>query len=265
MTDQPIVWHYGLMAERWAETINETPELAYFERQIGRFGQPVLDLACGVGRLLVPLLRAGIEIDGCDISPDMLSYPARRAGEEGLKVNLYTQRMHELDLPRRYKTIYICDSFGLSGSRANDLETLRRCYEHLHPGGALLLNIQAEYMSPEEWAMWVPEGRAKLPEPWPEEGSRRSAADGSENIAYFRSLNLDPLEQTFVNEVRLEKVVDGVVTATERYTLKGNMYFKNEVLLMLRVAGFSDISVTGDYGDEPATAASKEILFTAVK
>jgi SAM-dependent methyltransferase len=265
MTNQPIVWHYGLMAERWAKTINETPELAYFERQIGRFGQPVLDLACGVGRLLMPLLRAGIAIDGCDISEDMLAYPAARAGEEGLAAHLYAQQMHELDLPRRYKTIYICDSFGLSGSRANDLETLRRCYEHLQYGGALLFNIQPEYTSPEDWAVWVPDGRSDLPEPWPEEGSRRTAADGSENIAYFRSLELDPLEQTFVNEVRLEKVVRGVITATEQYTLKGNMYFKNEVLLMLQAAGFSDISVTGDYSDQPATSTSKEILFTAIK
>jgi 2-polyprenyl-3-methyl-5-hydroxy-6-metoxy-1,4-benzoquinol methylase len=32
----------------------------------------VLDVACGSGRLLLPLLRAGIDIDGCDISGDML-------------------------------------------------------------------------------------------------------------------------------------------------------------------------------------------------
>jgi hypothetical protein len=43
------------------------------------------------------------------------------------------------------------------------------------------------------------------------------------------------------------------------------MYFKNEVLLMLKVAGFRDITVHGDYTDEPATADHEELVFTAIR
>ena len=64
MTGQPVIWHYGLMAERWAEFLTETPELDFFQSVISRFGQPVLDVACGTGRLLLPLSRLGIDIDG---------------------------------------------------------------------------------------------------------------------------------------------------------------------------------------------------------
>ena len=39
MTDKPLVWHYGLMAERWAEFTVDTPELPFFLKQIARFGQ----------------------------------------------------------------------------------------------------------------------------------------------------------------------------------------------------------------------------------
>lgn len=35
--DMPLVWHYGLMAERWAEFIRETPELAFFQQAVSRF------------------------------------------------------------------------------------------------------------------------------------------------------------------------------------------------------------------------------------
>ncbi len=108
-------------------------------REIGRYGQPVLDLACGTGRLLLPLLQAGIDVDGCDISGDMLYHCQRKAASQGFHPNLYQQPMHAIDLPRKYKMIYLCNSFGRAGSREKDLETLRRCHAHLENGGALLL------------------------------------------------------------------------------------------------------------------------------
>lgn len=265
MNKEPVIWHYGLMAERWAETINETPELSFFEKEIGRFGQPVLDVACGTGRLLLPLLRAGIDIDGCDISGDMLHHCRQKAIHDGFHPHLEEQPMHAFDMPRRYKTIYICGSFGLAGSREKDAATLRCCYEHLNNGGALLLNIQAEYNSPESWSVWLQEQRRTLPQPWPKEGKKRIAADGSENIAYFRTVELDPLEQCFTRQVQLEKRVNGETIVSEEYSLRGNIYFKNEVVLMLNLAGFSQITVRGDYSDAFATAEHEELIFTAIK
>ena len=144
MTDELHIWHYGLMAERWAKTINDAPELGFYEKQIEEYGQPVLDVACGTGRLLLPLLRTGIDIDGCDISGDMLQYCLQWVQQEGFQAHLVEQPMHAFEMPRQYKTIYICGSFGLAGSRGKDLETLRCCYKHLQSDGALIFNIQAE-------------------------------------------------------------------------------------------------------------------------
>ena len=265
MRDEPVVWHYGLMAERWAESINETPELPFFEKAIARFGQPVLDVACGTGRLLLPLLRAGINVDGCDISGDMLHHCRTKATREGFSPHLYEQPMHAFEIPRKYKTIYICGSFGLAGSRENDLATLQRCHEHLENGGALLLNIQAEYTSPESWNLWLSEARHRLPQAWPKKGRRRVASDGSENIAYFRYIDIDPLGQSYTQQVRIERWVSGEMMTSEEYILRGNMYLKNEVLLMLKVAGFREIVVQGDYTDEPATSDHEELIFTAIK
>ena len=47
--------------------------------------------------------------------------------------------------------------------------------------------------------------------------------------------------------------------------MRGDMYLKNEMRLMLQVAGFRQITVRGDYTDEPATPDSKELVFTALK
>jgi SAM-dependent methyltransferase len=265
MTDKPLNWHYGLMAERVAEFKLEAPELPFFLNAIARFGQPVLDVPCGAGRLLVPLARAGIDIDGCDISGDMLGHCRQKADREGLHPHLYEGAMHAFALPRKYKTIYICDSFGLAGSRENDLETLRRCYMHLEDGGALLVNIEAEYTSPEAWDVWLCKNCQALPEPWPEEAERRVAPDGSEYLTWFRFVNIDPLEQSFTRQVRIEKRLNDQLVASEEYFFRGNMYLKNELLLMLKVAGFHDITVVGDYMDKTAALDSEELVFTAIK
>lgn len=265
MNDEPLVWHYGLMAERWAAFNNEAREAPFFLKEIARFGQPVLDVPCGTGRVLLPLLRAGIDIDGCDISADMLRHCAAKAGREGFSPNLYQQPMHAFALPRKYKMIYICDSFGLAGSRDKDLETLRRCHAHLESGGALLVNIEAEYTSAESWDGWLSSKRQMLPEPWPKEGHRKIGADGSEFVDRFRYVEIDALEQSYTRQVRLEKWQSGTLVASEESSLRGNMYLKNELLLMLQLAGFQEITVRGDYTDLPATSEHEELIFTAIR
>lgn len=265
MGHQPEVWHFGLMAERWGEVLTEAPELDFYKDAIERFGEPVLDLACGSGRLLLPLLRAGIEVDGADVSADMLQQCRRRMEQAGLETNLYQQPMNRLDLPRQYNTIYLCGSFGLAGSRKQDLETLQRCHAQLAPAGALILNIQAEYTDPDHWQLWSAVGRRRLPQPWPDDGRGKRAADGSEHRAYFRTIDHDPLQQTYTRQVRLEKWSDGELQESEERTLTGNMYLPCEVRLMLQGAGFSEIELVGDYSHEPATVDHDELVFTAVK
>ncbi|MGB3713727.1 MAG: class I SAM-dependent methyltransferase [Candidatus Promineifilaceae bacterium] len=263
MTDKPHVWHYGLIAETWAEFGVETPELPYYLKQIQRFGQPVLDLACGTGRLLLPLLQAGIDIDGCDISPDMLRLCREKAKPDGLNPRLFQQPMHELDLPRSYRMIYICGSFGLAGSRQFDQATLEQCHEHLEEGGALVLNIEAEYAFPVAWQKWLKDQRQEMPEPWPEEGKRRRTAAGAEYVSRSRMLHLDPLEQSYTRQMRVEKWLERQLIAQEERTLQGQMYFMHEVVLMLEKAGFGDILVQGDYREETISADHSELVFVA--
>ena len=132
---RPQIWHYGLVARLWAEFVTEVgPEAAYYKKVIETYGQPALDLGCGSGRLLFPFLQAGLEVDGCDYSEDMVAVCQERAEREGLSPGLYAQAMHELDLPRRYRTIYACDVIGLGGERRLTMQAMQRCYEHLRPG-----------------------------------------------------------------------------------------------------------------------------------
>lgn len=103
--NRPQIWHYGLVAREWAEFETDGgPEATYYKKLIEASGQPALDLGCGSGRLLLPYLQADLDVDGCDYSEDTLAVCQQRAEREGLAHRLYAQAMHELDLPRRYRT-----------------------------------------------------------------------------------------------------------------------------------------------------------------
>src|SRR5476651_689835 len=92
MDPTPQTWHYGLMARWWAEfNVAEAAELAYYRAVIERSGQPALDLGCGAGRLLLPLLAAGLDVDGVDLSPDMLAQAAALGAAQGLTPTLRAQ------------------------------------------------------------------------------------------------------------------------------------------------------------------------------
>lgn len=263
MTTTPQIWHYGLVARWWAEFNTDGPEIAYFQRLIESHGQPALDVACGTGRLLIPYLRAGLDVDGCDLSADMLALCKEAGQREGLAPRLYQQAMHELELPRRYQTIVVCGGFGLGGNRQQDQEALRRFYRHLEPGGALLLDNYLPYKDADEWRYWVKEEHQRLPEPWPESGNRKRAANGDELELRSRLAAFDPLEQVATRQIRALQWKDGQLVQQEEYTLLERLYFKNELLGMLGLAGFDDVQVQGDYAEAEATPDSGILTYLA--
>ena len=81
-TDEPVTWFHGLIAERTAAFALSTQELPFLERAIARFGQPVLDLGCGTGRLLLPLLRDGAWTSTAATSPLTCCDTAARRRQE---------------------------------------------------------------------------------------------------------------------------------------------------------------------------------------
>jgi SAM-dependent methyltransferase len=270
VTDESGTWHYGLIARWWAEFNEAEPdELAYYRAAIERFGQPALDLACGTGRLLIPLRAAGLEVDGVDISPDMLALAETRAGREGLRLRLTAQAMHELDLPRTYGTIYICDSFGIGGRRDHDLETLRRIHRHLAPGGALVFSLELPYDGRDEttWARWLAGRRTDIPRPWPKEaesaGNRRRTADGDEIELISRLGALDPLGQVERLEMRARLWHDGAVVAEEEHSLLASLYFAQEIVGMLERTGFDDVVIEDPYTGRPASGDDGTVVFVA--
>ncbi len=265
MPEEPQTWHYGVIARWWAEFNHGGPEIDYYRRFIEGGGEPALDVACGTGRLLVPWLRAGLDVDGTDISPDMLAHCRELAEAEGLSPNLYAQPMHELDLPRRYRTIVVCGGFGVGSSRERDRRALERLYEHLEPGGTLLLDNEVPYANARIWRYWLKEGRDSLPEPWRPPGERRQGSDGAEYELSSRAVSVDPLAQSVTLEMRARMWRDGELVADEEHPIHLMLYFKDELVQMLELAGFREVAVRGGYDGEEPTPDHEFLVFSGRK
>jgi SAM-dependent methyltransferase len=266
MPDTPKTWHYGLVAKWWAEFNEDGREIGYFQKYVER-GQPALDVACGTGRLLIPYLRAGLDVDGCDLSADMIALCRERAESEGLNPTLFVQPMDELEPPRAYRTIFVCGGFGLGSNRERAAEALRRFYLSLDAGGTLVFDTENPYSSDSPWRYWLKDERTALPRAWEplETAERRRGSDGAEYALQSRVVDLDPLEQLATYEMRAGMWVNGELAREEKHTLHLSFFFKNELLLMLERAGFTDIVVQGDHREEPPTKDSNFVIFVAKK
>ena len=266
-SEQLQTWHYGLIARYWAEFNDDfrPHEIPYFRRFVEDGGQPALDVACGTGRLLVPYLRAGLAVDGCDVSADMIALCGEKAEREGLSPNLYVQPMHALELPRRYRTIYVCGAFGLGSTREQDAEALRRFHAHLEPGGTLLLDAEVPYADPRHWRYWPTQERASIPELSEPPKRRQQATDGTEYALRSRIVEVDPLDQRVSYEMRVELWRDGVLEAEETHRLDSRCYFKDELVLMVERAGFEEVVVHGDHVEADPTSDDEFVVVVARK
>jgi SAM-dependent methyltransferase len=265
VTDAPQTWHHGLVARWWAEFNEGGPEIPYFRRFIEGGGQPALDVACGTGRLLLPYVADGLDVDGCDVSADMIALCREQAERQGLAPALHVQPMHELDLPRRYRTIFVCGAFGLGSTRERDAEALRRFHACLEVGGRLVLDHEVPYANAKQWRYWLADERRSLPEPATPPSARRRTADGAELGLQSRTVELDPLSQRVTLEMRAELWRNGRLEEEETHRLDYTLYFKQELALLLERAGFADVAVTADYTDEQPTPDSRFLVFAARK
>jgi SAM-dependent methyltransferase len=105
-------------------------------------GSSVLDLACGTGRLSVPLARGGRSVTGLDVSPAMLAAAERKAAAAGVAVDWVQGDMADFDLGRRFDLVMIsCNSLGHLLTDEALVSAFRAVRRHLAPGGVFAFDV----------------------------------------------------------------------------------------------------------------------------
>ncbi len=120
----------------------EGDSLGFYEEQLEQWGEPALELACGSGRLLIPLAEAGFDIVGLDLSSAMLALAQEKAAERGLSLDILRADMRAFHLSRQFRCILApANSFQHLLYR-RDVERCLACTRrHLHPRGRLILQV----------------------------------------------------------------------------------------------------------------------------
>lgn len=102
----------------------------------------VLELACGSGRLTIPIAQQGVEIIGADLSRPMLDAARAKASRAGVDVPFVEADMRNFDLPGKFAGILIP---GNSLLHLLSIDDLKQCFasvrRHLAPRGRLVFDI----------------------------------------------------------------------------------------------------------------------------
>jgi SAM-dependent methyltransferase len=215
---------------------------------------PVLDVACGTGRILLPCLRAGVDIEGLDLFEAMLRTLRAKAAALGLSPQLHQADMSDFSLPRRFALVMIpFNAFIHNLTQATQISCLQRCLEHLVPGGELVFDTffpSLEYLATPSNTR-VLEGEI----PHPETGQPMRMYD-------TRTLDLVAQVQYSLNELQILGA-DGTVQMTHRSEVRGRYFFKHEMELLLRVAGFARWEIHGDFDGRTLTREQDAMVVRA--
>jgi SAM-dependent methyltransferase len=123
-----------------------TQDVAYYCDAAREFGDPILELGCGTGRITMALAEAGRQITGLDLSERMLEHAvAKRATlptEARGRLHLIHGDMTQFDLGDKFRLVIIpFRPFQHLLEVKQQIDCLDSVRKHLIPGGRLILDV----------------------------------------------------------------------------------------------------------------------------
>lgn len=202
----------------------------------------VLELACGTGRIAIPLAVKGAQVTGLDNSQSMLDQGKRNARGAGVEIDFVLGDMRSFDLGRDDYDLVVLAFNGLNQllTLEDALSCLRCARKHLAPNGRLVIDtflptperlvaedLQIDYTLPDDAKVLIKARRAYDP------------------ASQIRSLDLT--------------IDNAGVTASDR--LDVHVYYPSELSLLVSTADFDVVAMYGGYDQRRLDALSRRCIF----
>jgi ubiquinone/menaquinone biosynthesis C-methylase UbiE len=220
-------------------------------------GLPVLELACGTGRVAIPVAREGVRVVGLDRSPQMLAI-AREKAAAIKNLRLVEGDMRSFGLDERFGLAFIpYRSFQHLLTVADQLACLGCAREHLAPGGRLALNLfNPSILAIAEWLGSRSGSMQRFADYTHPQSGRQTLR--WESRSYQRAAQ--QLESLRLHE---ELSDDGAVISRAYRFLKLRYVFRYEMEHLLARAGFEVEAIFGDFYGSAFDDDSSEQVWVA--
>jgi len=220
-------------------------DIEFYKNILMQSGGPVLELACGTGRLSIPLTDAGYQVTGIDNSKSMLEH-ARKKAPSSLK--FLSADMRDFQLNRNFKTILLAFNSLCHLHELSDIENCFRCVrKHLDQDGLFVLHV----FNPDLKLL------NRAPNERREASRYRDPVSENEVIVTERS-EYDRAKQ--LNNIYWHFQIGNREFDT---LLRMRIFFPKELEALLSFCGFAVQEKFGDFDQSPMTSDSpQQILFS---
>ena len=219
-------------------------DLSFWSGQTRKYGDPVLELACGTGRVANTLALEDFRVTGIDNSETMLSEARRKSASQGIDVEWVLADVRHFELETTYSLIIFPFRSIAAISTAKDLEACLSCVKkHLDPDGRFIIDafnpdLDVLRRSPEEKYPF-----AEYPDP---EGNGTIVVSHSD--VYDAASQINRIKLFFKLPSQTEEVIEG---------LNLRMYFPQELDALLEYNGFVIEDKFGDYEETPFVSSAR--------
>lgn len=120
----------------------DSGDAAFYLAEARKARGPVLELACGTGRLTVPFKKAGIDITGLDVAAPMLALARAKAAAAGVKIPFLRGDARRFRLGRKFNLVFMAFNSLQHFGRREEVEGLfASVRRHLAPGGRFIFDV----------------------------------------------------------------------------------------------------------------------------
>jgi SAM-dependent methyltransferase len=215
----------------------------------------MLEVACGTGRVLLPIARSGVPIDGVDLSSELLGVLKAKLAcepeEVRNRVALHEGDMRELCLEQAYRLVIVpFRSLQHLDTVDDQLRAFTSSARHVVPGGCFAFNVfYPDYRLLEELGTETQELEWIEPD------------DASLTVRrFYRRKAVDRLRQVVDGEFIFRSYRDGELVQEERSDLRLSYYTYPHLRLLLRSSGLTITEEYGSFEKEPIARCHEMII-----